>query len=369
MGGLSYIIVKGSFSGKEHLMEREPNNKDSLEDSPPPDSSERGRRDSIRQYLLGELSEEEHEQIEKRLLSEDDYFEEILIAEEELTDDFVRDRLPDPDHAKFHRRFLSVPELRQDVRFAKALRKYTRQDARHALETAHTERPLLFRVRLVAFFQRPAIGLSLAAALLLAVFVVAWMVAQNRRLRAEVESLQARQPPPAPTPQTGLQEQLASERERADRLDAQLRREQELRAAERNLEETKRQQPPTSRRSQESVPVVVAVFTLTPGLVRDTGAGFPQIPLPSNGGRILLRLDLAADDYRTYRATLKTLEGRQLLSAANLRARASGPGKVVPFIVPTARLAQGNDYEILLSGKTTAGTYEGVGSYHFRVVK
>jgi hypothetical protein len=235
---------------------------------------------------------------------------------------------------------------------------------------APAERPPPFRTRLAAFFQRPALGLSLAAALLLAIFVAAWIVAQNRRLRAEVESLQARQTPPAPTPQTVLQEQLASERERADRLDAQLRREQELRAAaQRNLEEGRRQQPPERRRSQESGSVVAAVFTLTPGLVRDTGAGLPKISLPPGGGRVLLQLDLATDDYRTYRATLKTVEGKQLLSAANLRARASGPGKVVPFILHTASLARGNDYQILLSGKTTAGRYEDVGSYHFRVVK
>ena len=65
------------------------NNKNPLGDGPPQDSSERGQRDFTRQYLLGELSEEELEQIEKRLLSEEDYLEELLIAEEELTDDFV----------------------------------------------------------------------------------------------------------------------------------------------------------------------------------------------------------------------------------------------------------------------------------------
>ncbi len=343
-------------------MGREPNNKDSPEDRPPPDASERGRRDSIRQYILGELSEEEHEQVEKRLLSEDDYFEEILIAEEELTDEFVRDRLPDPDRAKFHRRFLSVPELRQDVRFAKALRTYTRPGALHAPSRAPAERPPPFRVRLAAFFQRPAVSLSLAAALLLAVFVAAWMVAQNRRLRAEVESLQARPTPPAPTPPTGLQEQLAAERERADR-------EQELRAAaERKLEEALKQQPPESRRGQEPVPAM-AVYTLSSGLVRGTGEGMPKISLPRNGGSILLQLDLPADEYPTYRATLKTDGGRQLLSTANLRARASGSGKVVPFIIRAASLAQDNDYQILLSGKTTASTYEDISSYYFRVVK
>src|ERR1700755_1490119 len=94
-------------------MGEEPNKQTPPRAHPPEESSVRGRRDSIRQYLMGELSEEGREQVERRLLSEDDYFEELLIAEEELADDFVGERLDDAESAKFSRRFLSVPELRQ----------------------------------------------------------------------------------------------------------------------------------------------------------------------------------------------------------------------------------------------------------------
>ena len=350
-------------------MGERPNNKESQGGGPPPDSS--GRRDSTRQYLLGELSEEEHEQIEKRLLSEEDYFEELLIAEEELTDDFVSDRLPGPDRAKFSRRFLPVPELRQDVRFARALRTYAAQNAPSTSSEPRAEHRPSFLASLAAFFRRPAVGLSLAAALLLAVGAATWMAVQNRRLRAEVRQLQT-QPTPAPqTPRTGLEEQLASERERAEQLADQLRREQELRAAaERNLEEARRQQQTRPGQGPESGPVVAAVFTLTPGLVRGPGTELQKIPVPRAGGRVLLRLDLAADDYRTYRATLKTVEGKAVLNAAGLRALAGGGGaKAVAVTIPAASLAPGNDYQVLLSGKTPSGEYEDVGSYYFRVVK
>jgi hypothetical protein len=349
-------------------MAQELNDQNLRGERPPEESPERERRDSIRRYILGELSEEGREQVERQLISRDDYFEELLIAEEELTDDYVGERLADPALAQFRRRFLTVPELRQDVRFAKALRRRAAEHAqRHAQRPADGHPPPLL-ARISSFFRQPARGFALAAALLLAVCAAAWMAAQNRRLRAQVEQLQAR-PTPQPTPQTELLQQLASERERGEQLAAQLGREQEQRAeAERKLEESTRRQG-RPRRAQTTGSVVAAVFTLTTGIVRGEGDGQKKISLPPGGGRLLMRLDLAADEYRSYRATLETLDGKQLFSTPNLRAHAGGGGKVVPFPLPAEHLAPGNDYQISLSGRATNGSYENVGTYYFRVVR
>ncbi|HEX8473496.1 MAG TPA: hypothetical protein VF666_05655 [Pyrinomonadaceae bacterium] len=101
-------------------------------------------------------------------MSEDDYYEQLLIAKDKLIDDFVSDKLSEPKRATFARRFLSVPELRQDVRFAGALRKHAAESALRASSKERTERPRPFLLSpLVAFFRRPAVGFSLSAALLL----------------------------------------------------------------------------------------------------------------------------------------------------------------------------------------------------------
>ncbi len=345
------------------------NDKHQQNERPPEEPSEHERQESLRQYILGELSEEGREQMERRLIYRDDYFEELLIAEEELTDDFVGERLTDPALAKFRRSFLSVPELRQDVKFAKALRRHAAEHVqRQALRPADGRSPP-FLAKILSFFRQPAVGFALTAALLLAVCAAAWMAAQNRRLRAQVEQLRARQTP-QPTPQTELQAQLASEKERSEELAARLSREQEQRAeAERKLGEATREQArPRSDRAAGSVAAVV--FTLTQGIVRGEGEGQRRISLPPGGGRLIAQLDLAADEYGSYRATLKTLDEKELLSLPNLRARASGGGgKVIPFPLPSTRLAPGNDYRILLSGKTPNGAYEDVGTYYFRVVR
>jgi hypothetical protein len=351
-------------------MGQEPNNQAPPRDRQPEDSSGREGHASIRQYLMGDLSEQEQEQVERRLISQDDYFEELLIAEEELADDFVGSHLPEDESAKFRRHFLSVPELRQEVAFAKALRLHAAEYARHTAHRSREERPPPLLATLTAFLRRPAVGFSLVAALLLAVCAAVWVAAQNNRLRAQVGQLQARQTAtPAPTPQTNLLEQLASERERGEQLAARLSREQEQRAeAERKLEEARR------RRSQPRVEQspgssLVAFFTLSPGIVRGSGSALKRISVPPGGGRVVVRLDLAADDYPTYRATLRTVEGKELLSLSNLRALGGGDGKAVVVILPAARLAPGNDYQILLSGKPPKGGYEDVGRYNFRVVR
>jgi hypothetical protein len=322
---------------------------------------------------MGDLSEQEQEQVERRLISQDDYFEELLIAEEELTDDFVGGRLPESESVKFRRHFLSVPELQQEVLFAKALRMHAAEHARRAAPQSHVERPPPLLATLTAFFRRPAVGFALAAALLIAVCAAAWMAAQNGRLRTRVEQLQARTEatpaPPPSTPQPGLREELAAERERGEQLAARLSREQEQRAeAERKLEEVRRQQP-RPRTEQPSGSSFVAMLTLSPSLVRGSGPGLKRISAPPGGGRVLVRLELAADNYTAYRATLKTVEGGELLSLSNLRALGEGNGRAVVLTLPAAKLAAGGDYQILLSGKAAGGGYEDVGTYNFRVVR
>lgn len=351
-------------------MGEEPNNQAPQRDSQPADSAGRESHDSIRRYLMGDLSEQEQEQVERQLLSQADYFEELLIAEEDLADDFVGGHLPAAESEKFRHRFLSVPELRQEVAFAKALHLHAAEYARHAAHRSREERPPPLLATLTAFFRRPAVGFALASALLLVVCAAAWMAAQNRRLRAQVEQLQARQTPtPAPTPQTDLLEQLASERERGEQLAARLSSEQEQRAeAERKLEEARRQQP-QPRVEQSPGSSVVALLTLSPGLVRGSGPGLKRISVPPGGGRVLVRLDLAADDYPAYRATLQTAEGRELLALSNLRALGEGGARAIVFTLPASKLAPGNDYQLLLHGKTPGGGYDGVATYNFRVVK
>jgi anti-sigma-K factor RskA len=86
----------------------------------------------IRQYLLGQVSDGAREEIDRELLADDELFAELLIIEDELTDEYVNGCLSPDDRANFESHFLATPERQEDLRFAQALNRYvmTRASAR-----------------------------------------------------------------------------------------------------------------------------------------------------------------------------------------------------------------------------------------------
>ena len=77
----------------------------------------------IRKYLLGELNEEQRQQLEQRVITNPEFKEEVLITEEELLEDFVSGTLSSQDRELFLRSYSSPAQLRK-VEVAKALAKY-----------------------------------------------------------------------------------------------------------------------------------------------------------------------------------------------------------------------------------------------------
>lgn len=84
----------------------------------------------IRLYLLGKLADSEKEQIEQDLLTNDDLFEEILIVEEDLADEYVAGELNREERADFEKHFLATPERQQNLRFSQALNRYVTAEAK-----------------------------------------------------------------------------------------------------------------------------------------------------------------------------------------------------------------------------------------------
>ena len=80
---------------------------------------------SIRAYLLGLIQENEQPAIEERLLTDDEFYEELLIAEDELIDEYLGGRLSSSDQEQFEEHFLVTPERQQKLRFGRALKIYT----------------------------------------------------------------------------------------------------------------------------------------------------------------------------------------------------------------------------------------------------
>jgi len=65
----------------------------------------------IRDYLLGNIADAE---IEKELLTSDDLFEELLIQEDEIIDEYVR----------WQSSFITTPERKWNLEFAQMFNRY-----------------------------------------------------------------------------------------------------------------------------------------------------------------------------------------------------------------------------------------------------
>jgi hypothetical protein len=75
----------------------------------------------IRSYLLGHLNEEEQEQIEERLIVDDDLSEELEISKGELVEEYYAGELADKERQWFERNYLASPEGRQRYALAVAI--------------------------------------------------------------------------------------------------------------------------------------------------------------------------------------------------------------------------------------------------------
>ncbi|HEX8922038.1 MAG TPA: tetratricopeptide repeat protein, partial [Pyrinomonadaceae bacterium] len=82
-------------------------------------------RQEIKLYLLGRLEPEDRAQrIEERILTEQDYYEELLVIEDEVIDQYLSNELSSDEREAFEQYFLRTPERARKLRFARAFGKY-----------------------------------------------------------------------------------------------------------------------------------------------------------------------------------------------------------------------------------------------------
>jgi hypothetical protein len=270
-------------------------------------------RDTIRRYLLGQAPLEDSSNVEERLLTDDEFYQELLIVEDELIDQYLSGELSEPERESFEPHFLLPPERQQKLRFARSLKKYvssvgtaqphesiatneSSEDAAEVAEHPPGKRPFFSFLP----FGNPVVSYALAATILLIVGGASWVVFKNWR---------------APAPRE---------------------------------------------------PGRVLAVVLTPGLTRDDGEIKKIAIRPTDTVQLQLQI-ASANQYQSYRALLQTTEGLEKLKTNDLKAITIGTSVVVPLQLTPGLLTRG-DYYVKLSGLTPRGEYEDVGRYSFRVV-
>ena len=316
--------------------------------------SEIDQKKAIRSYLLGEISEDERERLEKRLLADDGYFEQLLFVEEDLIDEYIVGKLTTAERASFDAYFLNAPQRQEHLRFAKAFKRYTASSTvKKSSEVAVS--PSLSPLQAFSLSLRPARPVFIFAVILAIVIGGFWLI----KRWSQLDPVMTRNDPATPTP-VPQPSQIANSN--GDEIATQVTPTPAANNA--NVEPT----PIPPARNEDPKSSVVSVV-LASGLSRGDG-GFKRVKVSPGTSvvRLQLELDPASSDYQSYRAVLQSASGQDVLSRGGLRARATADGKKIMLDVP-ARLLKGDDYYLRLSGQNSEREFEAAGSYSFRVIK
>lgn len=344
-----------------------------------------GGDDTLRDYLLGGLSEDAKEQIERQLMTEDGEFEQLLIEVDGLVDDYVGDGLSERDRLRFESHFLCTPERRMKLRFAATLRDYLHAHWKTAPKKSATdEKPGLIKSfwnRLFKFVPHPTPTWgTVAAALTLVVALGVSSMVGHFRIQDQLDQVSTERQALLQERET-LQQQLAVERARTEVLTSTVERQlaAERARAEERIPTSERRLAVEGALEEEQAPAAASLrppqlltspenlsFSLSPGVFRE-GGELARIRIPSDANWVMLQLDIGLDEYRRYRAVLHRAEGDEVWAQGNLRARTVSTGAMVVVTLPSQLLTPG-DYYMTLLGVGDDGANEGLGRYDFRVI-
>ncbi|HKG23458.1 MAG TPA: hypothetical protein VKC34_16280 [Blastocatellia bacterium] len=315
------------------------------------------------------MPEEKQSEIEDRAFQDEQYLRDILAAESDLIDEYVRGELSDSARRQFESRFFASAERRRKVEFARALVSVAPQFAviEENIRPARSPAPLSWPNALAVFLRglNPAAKFSLAAAALLVVIGGPWLVAESLRLRAELSGLRAEQQS-RERQQQALQQQIADEQARREDLSTQLQREREQREHSQQLVGELQRELEGST-AQPPQPAVVSL-ALWPGISRSGGAR-PKLVLPQAARRVRIQIGVEPEDeYQSFRAELRAPGGQPIWTRGSLSARRVRAGRAVILNLPASILKAG-EYELVLKGVTGEKTTEDVGYHYFDVLK
>ncbi len=321
-----------------------------------PEMSSIQKRDAhLREYLLGELPPKSQQELEEQMMTDDRVFEELLLTEEELIDSYVKDGLSEHESERFENHFLSTAERQTKLSFAAALRDYVESAPDPKIAEIAEKRQDPVRSPFMEWFSvlvgapSTALGVSMAAALLLVVLGGSWLIVGNWRLQSRLVQV-TEDRSSLETLEQDLQKQLAEERSR------------------RGETETARGTQPRGASTPRPVGVPsVASFLLAPVSLRGPGGDMARVILTSETSLVRLELDLGLDDHESYQATLHTVDGDEIWYQKRLEAETSNDRVVVSLILP-ATLLRHDDYYFRLIGVSSDREEEPIDRYTFRVI-
>jgi len=270
-------------------------------------------KQEMRNYLLGTLEIERRAAFEESILGDAGVYEEILVTEAELIDQYLANNLSPSERHQFETHFLITAERQRNLQFGRLLRRYLNSQP---APVSPVEIPVAVRQHEIpapaknffpfaaGIFTRTA-TVAVSAAVVVSIGIIlllCWTSTRN----------------PGPTI------------------------------------------------AQENTSQTVQV-TLTPGTMRSADAVTQRVPVPPRGVKVRLEMQVSNSSFHKYKSELFR-ENDSLKTADELQAEKKGEQHIVPWTITGEVLSPG-DYQVRLSGVLDSGHDEFIDNYSFRVVK
>lgn len=271
---------------------------------------------TARQYLLGNVDELERERIEELIIVSPEVKQTVLIAEEDLIEEYLEGSLSPSDKERFLAQYANTSPLRRKLEIAELIQR------RAAAESVAKQTPALtvhqFGNFVSFLWRRKRTFLIPATALAIVLVVVAiWLINLNTRREQERQRLNS-----------------------IERQIAQLNSLSEL---------------------QNNPPGMLALF-LSPVTLR---SGAVEVPAGSRSTIVELRLFwIKAGDHDNYQAIIRRVSSGERFTIPNLHLYKTADGHVIKLRLQSQFLARGQ-YQVTLSSFAKDGSPGPVEEYTF----
>lgn len=183
--------------------------------------------EELKRYLFFESTETERAALEEKFFESDELFYDLLDLENDLTDDFVRNRLGESDRKRFEASLEKSAERRAKVLNAKALQHFIKEETKTIASAEIQETEIGFWEKLKSFFNFGALNFQYATVvlLILAVAGIGFLIYERQRNAQELARLQTienERNSEIEQKENALREQIKSIREREQNLQTEL---------------------------------------------------------------------------------------------------------------------------------------------------
>jgi hypothetical protein len=271
-------------------------------------------KQEMRTYLLGNLEADRRAALEESILYDRGFYEELLVVEEELIDQYLVNELSPSERKQFETHFLNTAERQKNLRFGRLLRRYLNsqpvfvppENMPVAVRQTETPAPAKKFLSFPAgpFGRSASLGVSAAVVASIAIIVMVGWLSTRKPGQGTVKEDSSR----------------------------------------------------------------LVTVPLMPGSQRSEGGTTQRVPVPPKGFKVRLELQVSNSNFHNYKSELFR-EKASLQTADELKAETNREQRqIVPWTIAGEVLSPG-DYQVRLSGVLDSGHDEFIDNYSFRVTK